>query len=63
MLVISRRPNETVVVGGSIRVTVTKIVGNKVWLGFDAPREVVVNREEIQQLVDAKAANPRKRRE
>lgn len=62
-LVLSRRVNETVVIGGSIRVSIKQVRGNKVWLTFEAPQDVSIHREEIQQLLDAKAANPRKRRE
>jgi carbon storage regulator len=62
-LVLSRRVNETVVIGGTIRATIKEVRGNKVWLAFEAPTDVSIHREEIQQLLDTKAANPRKRRE
>lgn len=51
MLVLSRKKNETIVIGGNIRVTVVDIRGGKVRLGIEAPTEIPVTREEI--LVDA----------
>lgn len=46
MLVITRKINEAVVIEGGIRVVVTEITGGKVRLGFEAPREVRIDREE-----------------
>ena len=53
MLVLSRRNNEAVVVGGAIgfermlKVTVLEIDGGKVRLGFEVDREVPVHRWEV----------------
>jgi len=49
MLVLSRKLNETIVIGDNIRVTLLGIDGDKIKLGADAPRDVKVNREELQQ--------------
>lgn len=49
MLVLQRYPNEsvTITVGDvAIRVAVNKVSGNKVWLGFDAPRHVQIVRDD-----------------
>jgi carbon storage regulator len=47
MLVLSRRLNETVVIGDDVRVTLLGIDGDKIKLGIDAPRSIKVFREEI----------------
>lgn len=47
MLVLSRKPNETIVIDGHIRVTVLGIRGNQVRLGIEAPGWVGVYREEL----------------
>jgi carbon storage regulator len=49
MLVLSRRLGEEIVINDNIRVKVVAIQGNRVRLGFVAPEEVTVHREEIHQ--------------
>jgi carbon storage regulator len=51
MLVLTRRPGESIMVGESIVVTVIEIKGGQVRIGIDAPREVDVYREEIYEQV------------
>jgi carbon storage regulator len=47
MLVLSRKLGEEVVIGDNIRVTVVAIWGNRVRLGFEAPAEMLIRREEL----------------
>ena len=47
MLVLSRRLNQAIVIGGAVRVTVLAITPSRVEIGVEAPREVMVHREEI----------------
>ncbi|GHO48481.1 carbon storage regulator [Ktedonospora formicarum] len=47
MLVLRRKKGETVVIGGSILVRVLEVEGDRVKLGFVAPPEVVIVREEL----------------
>jgi carbon storage regulator len=47
MLVLTRRANYGIVIGGKIRVTVVAIEGNKVRLGVTAPDAVRVDRQEV----------------
>ena len=47
MLVLSRKINETLVIGENIRVTVLGIEGEQVRIGIEAPREIRVLRQEI----------------
>ncbi|MDJ0925427.1 MAG: carbon storage regulator CsrA [Acidimicrobiia bacterium] len=51
MLVLTRRPGESIVVGDDIVVTVIEIKGGQVRIGIDAPRDVDVYREEIYEQV------------
>lgn len=47
MLILTRRVEETLVIGHDITVTVIAVKGNQVRLGITAPRNVPVDREEI----------------
>ena len=47
MLVLSRKPDEQIIIGDGIVVTVVEIRGDKVRLGIEAPREVSVHRQEV----------------
>ena len=57
MLVLSRRLNQAIVIGGAVRVTVLAITPSRIELGVEAPREIMVDREEIhmRRQVDAHA--------
>lgn len=47
MLLLSRDINQAVIVGDDIHVRVIAVDGLKVLLGFKAPRQISVHREEI----------------
>lgn len=47
MLVLSRKKNESIVIDDRISVMVVEVVGGKVRLGIDAPRNVTVHRQEV----------------
>ena len=51
MLVLTRRTNETLMVGDDMTVTVLGVKGNQVRIGVNAPREVAVHREEIYERI------------
>ena len=48
MLVLSRRESERIRLGKSIVVTVVRVSGDKVRLGIEAPRDVLVLRDELE---------------
>lgn len=52
MLVLSRKKNETIVIGGNVTIVVTEIRGYKVRLGVKAPKSVSVHRGEVQEAID-----------
>ena len=47
MLVLTRKPHESLIIGDNIEVRVLSVVGEKVRLGIQAPREIPVYRKEI----------------
>lgn len=47
MLMLSRNIGKAVIIGGNIRVSVVQVNGCQVRLGIEAPRGVIVDREEI----------------
>lgn len=47
MLVLSRKVEESITIGGAIKIKVHKITGNRVVLGIDAPGELAIVRGEL----------------
>ena len=47
MLVLSRKESERIRVGDSIVVTIVRVSGDKVRIGIEAPRDVIVLRDEL----------------
>jgi carbon storage regulator len=47
MLVLSRKPGESIVIDDRIVVTVVQIGGGRIRLGIEAPREVHILRSEV----------------
>jgi carbon storage regulator len=47
MLILTRRPHESIRVGTRVRITVLGFKGSQVRLGIEAPPDVSVDREEI----------------
>ncbi len=51
MLVLTRRENESLVIGDDIKLTILAVKGGQVRVGIDAPKEVSIHRQEL--LLDA----------
>lgn len=49
MLILTRRPVETIYIGEDVTVTVLGVVGNQVRFGIEAPRHIVIDRAEIRE--------------
>jgi carbon storage regulator len=47
MLILSRKPGETLVIDGKIRVKVIRVEGDVVKLGIEAPAEISIHRQEV----------------
>ncbi|ASJ71816.1 carbon storage regulator CsrA [Granulosicoccus antarcticus] len=57
MLILTRRVDERIFIGEDITLCVLDIEGNRVRLGLEAPKDVAILREEVQQRYDAEASN------
>jgi carbon storage regulator len=61
VLVLTRRANQSIMIGHDIVVTVLEVRGDQVRLGIRAPRDVDVHREEVfaaLQAANRAAASP-----
>jgi carbon storage regulator len=47
MLVLTRKPNQAIVIGDNIRVIVVSVDRDQIRLGIEAPRDVSVHRAEV----------------
>ncbi len=62
MLVLTRKTNESIMIGDSIEVVVVEVHGEQVRLGIKAPREVTVHRREVYEAIqkeNIQAAKPK----
>ncbi len=47
MLVLTRKGNQSIMIGDEIEITVLAIMGEKVRIGIEAPRSIAVFRKEV----------------
>ncbi len=53
MLILTRNIGESIIINNNIKLTVLNITRNTVRVGIDAPQNISVNREEIQQKINS----------
>jgi len=51
MLVLSRKKNETILIGDDIIITIVDIRGDKVRMGITAPTDIPVHRREVYDAI------------
>lgn len=50
MLVLTRKKDDAIVIGGNIEVKVLQVSGNRIRLGISAPNDVSIVRSELRQF-------------
>lgn len=51
MLVLSRKPSESIAIGDGVRIVIVGIRDNKVRLGIEAPKEIAIHRGEVVDAI------------
>jgi carbon storage regulator len=51
MLILTRKPLESLMIGDDVTVTILGVKGNQVRIGINAPKNVAVHREEIYERI------------
>ena len=51
MLVLSRKVNQSIMVGDNVRVVIVSVDRDQVKLGIEAPREIAVHRSEVYEEI------------
>jgi carbon storage regulator len=57
MLVLSRKKNESIMIGDDVKIVIVEIRGDKVRLGIEAPKETPVHRHEVYEAIKAEKAD------
>lgn len=57
MLILSRKPGESIFINREIKVTIINIQGQRVKVGFEASENVEIHREEVLQKIKVKEYN------
>jgi carbon storage regulator len=58
MLVLTRRSNQSIMIGDDVEVTVLAVSGEKVRIGITAPNEIPVFRKEVYLRIAAEGSGP-----
>lgn len=53
MLVLTRKPGQSIMIGDGVEVRVLSVAGEKVRLGITAPRDVSIFRDEVYDRIEA----------
>lgn len=51
MLILSRKINESIIIGDDIEVTVMDIIGKSIKMGIKAPKSISVHRKEVYDAI------------
>lgn len=53
MLILSRKKDESIMIGDDVEIMITEVSGDVVKLGISAPRNVSVHRKEVYEAIKA----------
>jgi carbon storage regulator len=56
MLVLTRKPGQSILIGDEVEVQVLSVAGEKVRLGITAPSEVAIFRDEVYERIEREGA-------
>ena len=59
MLVLTRKPGQSIMIGDGVEVQVLSVAGEKVRLGISAPRDVSIFRHEVYDRIESENSAPR----
>ena len=62
MLVLTRKSNQSIMIGDEIEISVLSIMGEKVRIGIQAPRDIPVFRKEVYLEIQREGSESRSRR-
>ncbi|MCB0331413.1 MAG: carbon storage regulator CsrA [Bdellovibrionales bacterium] len=51
MLILTRKPGESVYIGDDVKITIVEIKGHQIRVGIDAPKDLRIYREEIYEQI------------
>jgi carbon storage regulator len=57
MLVLTRKPGQSIMIGDGVEIQVLSVAGEKVRLGVTAPREVSIFRNEVYERISEEREN------
>ena len=57
MLVLTRKPGQSIMIGDGVEVQVLSVAGEKVRLGITAPREVSIFRNEVYDRIESESGS------
>ena len=57
MLVLTRKPGQSIMIGDGVEVQVLSVAGEKVRLGITAPRDVSIFRNEVYDRIEQEASS------
>lgn len=60
MLVLTRKPNQAIVIGDNVRIVVVSVDRDQVRIGIEAPREITVHRAEVYEEIQRGEGRPKK---
>ena len=61
MLVLTRKPGQRIRIGEEIEVTLLEVSGDRVRLGFSAPPDVAIHRQEVYQRILQNEEDPQQK--